>query len=146
MKKVINFLSTPFSTKKLLGRALGWVVFYRLTLWLLPFARLKRLLDLKAAEPAEKTSVPAARIAEIVSAVRAVSRFVPAASCLTQALAARRLLEAAGQSSQLKFGVIKNSEKFEAHAWVEIGGRIIIGRLPHQRRFSVLDATDKILV
>lgn len=145
MKKAFNFLSAPLATKRLLGRALGWVVFYRLTLWLLPFARLKRMLALRPPGP-ETPSLPAARIAEIVSAVRAVSRFVPAASCLTQALAARRLLEAAGQASELKFGVIKNSEKFEAHAWVEVGGRIVIGRLPHQRQFVVLEATDKIMV
>ena len=146
MKKVINFWTSPFSAKRLIARAFGWVVFYRLSLWLLPFAQLKRFFNLQEAAKAERASVPREQIAGIVSAVKAVSRFVPAASCLTQALAVRRLLAAAGQSSQLKFGVIKNSEKFEAHAWVEIGGRIVIGRLPHQRQFAVLDAPDKMMI
>ena len=63
------------------------------------------------------------------------------ASCLTQALATRTLLNLKGQKSHLKIGVDKDKkENFEAHAWIEKEGKIIIGKLPrHQQRFVILN-------
>jgi hypothetical protein len=64
----------------------------------------------------------------IVRSVMRMSRYVPVATCLTKALAAKVLLEQAGQSAELQIGVAKSeSGKIEAHAWVECQGKIILG-------------------
>jgi hypothetical protein len=58
--------------------------------------------------------------------VRLASRYVPRATCLTQALTAQMLLGWAGLNSRLHIGV-RLDGKFEAHAWVEGPGRIVVG-------------------
>lgn len=50
-------------------------------------------------------------------------------NCLARALAAELMLGRYGYSSQLKIGVAKTpSGEFEAHAWLESEGRVLIGR------------------
>ena len=65
---------------------------------------------------------------QFIWAVRATSRCVPRATCLTQALAAQTLLSRAGYNPQVKIGVAKNEKKlFEAHAWLVLGDDVLIG-------------------
>jgi len=73
-----------------------------------------------------------------------VSRFVPFATCLPQALAAMFLIRSRGQYSDLKIGVAKGEGKdFRAHAWLETNGRIIIGEVPSNWQYKVLDSLFK---
>jgi hypothetical protein len=51
------------------------------------------------------------------------------AVCLPQALAAQAMLRRRGVASKLCLGVMRESGALAAHAWVEIGGNIIIGRV-----------------
>src|SRR5690349_7185173 len=48
-------------------------------------------------------------------------------TCLSEALAAQAVLARHGHASELRIGVRKAGEKFEAHAWLECAGRILIG-------------------
>lgn len=73
---------------------------------------------------------PAERIAWCVSVV---SRYIPGATCLTQALTTQIFLVRRGHESVLRIGVGRDSNGvFAAHAWVEEHGRIIIGELGHE--------------
>jgi hypothetical protein len=64
----------------------------------------------------------------IVWAVEVASRFVPRATCLTQALTAQILLQRHGYSAILCLGVPRIAARpFRAHAWLELDGRIILG-------------------
>ena len=67
---------------------------------------------------------------QIVWSVEAAARVVPGAkSCLPQALAAQSLLLRHGFPSELKIGVARDGAGiFKAHAWVEIGGEVLIGK------------------
>lgn len=62
-------------------------------------------------------------------AVKAASRhlfFTP--TCLVQALALRTLLLRKGYTSRLRLGVAKDSDALmDAHAWLEMDGRVLIG-------------------
>jgi hypothetical protein len=60
-------------------------------------------------------------------AVEATARRVPEASCLTQALAADVMLRRAGATPQVRIGVAKDRQEFEAHAWLELDGRVLVG-------------------
>ena len=60
--------------------------------------------------------------------VRAASRLIPGATCLTQALAGQYLLGRAGIEFTVRIGVNANGEKgFAAHAWLVSGGTILLG-------------------
>ena len=70
-------------------------------------------------------------------AVRVASRRIPGASCLTQALALQWLLARAGRSARIHIGVAKlGARGFEAHAWLESGGEILIGGDESLDRFA----------
>lgn len=61
-------------------------------------------------------------------AVAHASRVVPAASCLTRALALQYLLARVGQNCVIRVGVAQSPEKgFQAHAWVLQGETVLIG-------------------
>lgn len=60
--------------------------------------------------------------------VMIVSRYVPRATCLTQALTAQILLKRYGHPAELKIGVARGKAgELQAHAWVTSDGVVIIG-------------------
>ena len=65
----------------------------------------------------------------IAWAVECVSRVVPRGNnCLVRALATGIVLKRYGYPSELKIGVMKPAGgRFEAHAWLESGGNVVIG-------------------
>ena len=71
---------------------------------------------------------PQLPLARIVWSVEVTSRYVPRATCLTQAIAAQTLLARRGYRSQLRIGVARDRDgAFIAHAWIEHEGRIVLG-------------------
>jgi hypothetical protein len=125
MTRLHKFLSLPAQDRRLLVRAAFLITAFRLGLWLLPFSRL-----LAFTRPAEHPALEAARLdpAPIAWAVQVVSRYIPGATCLVQALTGAALLQHAGLPASLHIGVAKQSgEHFDAHAWVECRGEVVIG-------------------
>ena len=106
-------------------RALLLVTTIRVALWVLPFKQMRRLTgDWKKVPLAVSHEMPVSRL---VWAVRAASRRVPGATCLTQSLALHCLLTRAGHHSQLRIGANKDQEgRFQAHAWVEYEGEPLL--------------------
>lgn len=114
--------------RALLLKTTPLVIGVRLGLWLLPsrlvMSRIQRL-QVRYGRPPGPPSRPVGRI---VWAVRAVSRHVPHATCLTQALAAQMALWRHGHASTLRIGVGRDKhQRIVAHAWVEVGGEVVIG-------------------
>lgn len=104
----------------------------RLGLSLLPFWAVWRLLN-RAAEvsiaSAAADPFPPSRIAQ---AVTMSSPYVLGARpCLAQALAVRLLLRRRGYPARLRLGVARGEEgRLQAHAWVEVHDRVVIGGSP----------------
>lgn len=123
-----KFLSLSPSDRYLLAHALVVVMVVRLSLWIFPFRRLRNVVEQSLAGT-PRPAVPATRSAnQIVWSVAAVSRLVPRATCLTQALAAHVLLARQGYSSRVRVGVGRARQgELKAHAWLEHGGEVVIG-------------------
>jgi hypothetical protein len=103
--------------------ALWSLVVWRLGLWILPVGTLRK--QTRIMKRRVRTQHPVDRV---VWAVRAAARYVPAATCLTQALAAQSLLTSNGHPSQLHIGVAKGPDReFGAHAWVRCHDRVVLG-------------------
>jgi hypothetical protein len=143
MTRVIRFFQLGTWERSILIGSFVWVTLFRLGLWILPFSMTKRWTIPSADQVTSKFDKQT--VIEIVRAVRFASKFVPYASCLTQALAARKLLEQHGQSAELKIGVAKGNEGFEAHAWIEIDGRIVLGKQRMHSRYAVLGPNQTVL-
>jgi hypothetical protein len=120
-------LARPAPDFILFLRAFGLVVSVRIALWVLP----SRLLLRHVARRVRRAPAPADTsllVKRIGWAVRAASRRVPDASCLTQALSVQLLLARHGYSSELKIGVLRDSVTgFAAHAWVLVDGQVLVG-------------------
>lgn len=97
----------------------------RIALWIAPFRWLQRQVARRSRMRSTRAFVAPERI---VWAVRATARRVPRATCLTQALAGKLLLEQNGCPVELRIGVGRDDAgQFRAHAWLERDGRSILG-------------------
>jgi hypothetical protein len=106
----------------------------RLALWILPFRHMQRVVESSITLGPSERQATAHMIA---IAVRLASRYIPRATCLTQALTAQILLNRAGIENEIRIGVAKE-QKFEAHAWVECGGNVLIGGAEQSARYAPL--------
>jgi hypothetical protein len=128
MSKLRKLMSLSPSERHLLIRALLLLLAVRLALWLLPFQRLVGFLRRPKRHVGGLPQTDASIANRIVWAVEVASRYVPRATCLVQALAAQVLLSDAGVPALLRIGVGKDAKgRFQAHAWVENGGKVMIG-------------------
>ncbi len=78
--------------------------------------------------------------------LQAAARRCPVGStCLTRALAAQLLLRRGGIDSRLCIGVKRDEQrKFEAHAWLERNGEVILGGSDDEiRKWSPLHGVDE---
>ena len=142
MGRVRKFLHLSSRDQLFLVKTAGLVGLIRLGLWVLPFQTLGRLLTkLSPATPAPPSNPVAAN--RIGWAVDITSRYIPDATCLTQALAAQFLLKRRGVAAELRIGVAKSATgQFEAHAWVESDGQVVIGGVESPHRFAAFPSLE----
>ena len=126
MRKIRKFLNLSFSKQRLLIKAWILLGLIRLGLELFPFSTLRKLLNrLKSIMGGFEKEFSEQ---QLVWSVAVVSRYIPKATCLAQALTAQFLLQQAGHQACLHIGVTEADEgRLKAHAWVESQGRILIG-------------------
>ncbi|SRR6266705_3176856 len=121
-----KFLHLTAVDRSLLVRSVLLLGAARLALWLLPLRVVRRLLA-RTARPTSDAAATPDRIAWAISVAR---RVVPRATCLPQAVTAEALLRWGGRPVELRIGVIKTDHgSLVAHAWVESGGRVVVGAL-----------------
>jgi hypothetical protein len=125
----------------LLLAAVAAVAGIRLAIWILPFGTLRRMTGALSRPMRHSDSADSK---EICRSIMIVSRFVPKATCLTQALAAQVLLGRRGYENHLRIGVGKPTDSFRAHAWIENQqGEILIGHTDRSQ-FVLLPSIDNV--
>ena len=123
-----KFFARSWADRGLLVRAFVLVSAVRIGLWVLPYRTVRRLAECPVT-PREMTPEEEMRsLRRIVGAVEAMSRrLLGTKPCLTQALAAQRILRQEGIDSTMRIGVAKDGRELLAHAWLERGDRVLIG-------------------
>jgi hypothetical protein len=131
-----KFLSLSAADRDLLVRAAFLVGVVRMGLSLLPSRTVLRAVAWHGQRapihrgPARERRASSSPLAvdRLACAIRAAARYVPAATCLTQAVALQWLLVRSGYAPRIHVGVRKGTEaRFEAHAWVECNDQVVIG-------------------
>jgi hypothetical protein len=144
MNRLRKFARLDASERALVLGAACLVAAVRLGLWLLPFRMLTRILRVRSLPAGSGSRFSPARLAW---AVRAVSRPIPGATCLTQALALHYLLTRAGHTSRVQIGVTRDTAGgFQAHAWVEHDSGTLLNTAPevaHYSRLHTLEAASR---
>jgi hypothetical protein len=135
MRLSLNFLRLALPERALMLRGLAVVAATRAGLSLIGYRRLRALAVNDAREDA-----PTRELARIAWAVRRAAKWVPAATCLTQALAAQIMLARAGYRTSIRVGVAPRADgRFEAHAWLMSRDTVVIGDAGHDLgRFTVM--------
>lgn len=138
MRRVRKFLTLPAARRRLFLRSWGALAKWRAKLWIVPFRfwrdRLQRECgarrsELDAADPLD----------DVVWAVNSACRYIPKATCLVRALAARDVLEHSGLAAEVRIGVARDERgNVEAHAWLERQGLVVLGATDDANRFVPL--------
>jgi len=140
LSKLRRFLAFPMAEKRLLLKVFATVALIRLALWVLPFKQILNWVKRNLVEKPNHTEVEAGWF---IWAVVVSSRLVPRATCLTQALSAQLLLAQYGFESDLRIGVARDEKgTFEAHAWLEQNGHIILGGRHDLARYATLPSLE----
>jgi hypothetical protein len=119
-------LRRPLPELRLFAAAAALLPVIRLLLLVAPFEAIHRRTRATRAPaaPARDDGV----IASVAWSVAAAARRIPFATCLSQALAVQFLLARRGIESTLWLGARRTEVgRFSAHAWVQCGGRFVIG-------------------
>lgn len=135
--RVLQFVRLQPRDRFLLVQAALLLSAVKLGLALFSFQQLRRRLAQFSPHSTPQNPVP---VETVVWAIETASRHIPGgARCLARALAAGVLLSRQGYASVLRIGVAKDAiGQLEAHAWVEIEGEAIVGRLRDRDRFIPL--------
>lgn len=144
MRRILRFLRLPLADQCFLIKVMLLVWAVRIMLWLLPFRKVRDLLTRFSGTAGSELTGAQSAIDRIAWAVTAGSHFVPAATCLTQALATKILLRRCGYHASVHIGVTRtDAGKLQAHAWVESNGKIVIGGSEASlKRFTLLAAAN----
>jgi len=124
-----KFTRLSGAERRVLIEALTLSAGVRLGLKLFPLRTVRRWLrrlgegnDRRCPESEPRT------IERIVWAVQATNRGTPGATCLVQAMTGQVLLRRRGIPASVQIGVTKDGvEGFQAHAWLESDGTVLIG-------------------
>jgi hypothetical protein len=144
MRGLLKSIRLKSGDRKILIKAVTLLWAVRIGLWILPFQRLRELLSKRTRYAVAATQPDTTLVERITRGVNLMSRYVPAATCLAQALVTVTLLEEAGLPACLRIGVARSNGKLEAHAWVESKGEVIIGGTHVDlTRFTVLHAIEE---
>jgi hypothetical protein len=124
VQRAKRFFSLAPAERRLLLRALSRLTRTCLKLHLLPQKKWHAMLTGRVTKQSRQRYTEE----QIAWAVRAAARYVPTANCLPQAIVAKQLLEEQGFAPVLRLGVQAPDELgLKAHAWVETGGRTVVG-------------------
>jgi hypothetical protein len=119
-----NFIILKPYDKFLVLKTYLYSCFIRLMLWVLPFSR----VTIISKEMGKwKISNSENNIKKIIWSINVTDPYVIKSTCLSRAITAQILLSQNEYTSKIKIGVNKKDE-FQAHAWVEVDGDVIIGK------------------
>lgn len=129
MTKARKLLKLKAGDRRLLLKTLYLLWVIRLGLWILPFNRLRDLLERWGSNRADLPKADTLYRDRVSWAVTTAERFIPGRkTCLVQALAVQFVLARRSFPANLRLGVVKDESKgLRAHAWVESDGVVVIG-------------------
>lgn len=142
MERLNKFFRLPSTDRHLLIKSVLLVGAIRVGLRLLPFQTVRHFVVRLTRRPSLWRGEGRISIDRVVWAVTVASHCVSDATCLTQALATQVLLGRRGQHTSLRIGVARSATgQFQAHAWVEKDGGVVIGgSAQHLQRYTPLPA------
>lgn len=145
-RKVRQFTALSSTERRVLLQAAIMLPAVAIMRRMMSFKRLQAMLARWAgdADGASLTEIGHAR--QIARIVKAASAHVwPRPNCLDRSLVLRTMLARRNIHSELRFGVSRNGEQFDAHAWIECGGIVLNDADDVAETYAVLDLPTHLL-
>lgn len=121
---MLRVLSLSGSEMVFLARCLLVVTAVRLGLTLLSYNRVRGLVTRLEARQCASMG----ELRRVAWGVAAAARFVPRATCLTQALSGQYILARQGNASKIRIGIERGTgEQLKAHAWLVSDNHVVLG-------------------
>lgn len=141
MEAWYRFLSLSARSRRLVLEAAVGLVLTWLASRIVGFRHGRRLFDLLVPRPIRRAKATDSFTFEDARAIarwhRAAARHIPIhTNCLERSLVLCRQLQRRGLPAELQIGARKNHGKFEAHAWVEMGGAVVSDTRSHELNFT----------
>jgi hypothetical protein len=134
-----KFRRLPAAEKALFLEAIALLPMVRLGLKALGFRRLQALLHNLVASALARDPGENGYLSRRAARLVAVAASYAGGTCLAQSLVLAHLLARRGIHTDLRIGVRKEEEGFEAHAWVEAGGVVLNDGQHVTERFAAFD-------
>ncbi|MBU4535575.1 MAG: lasso peptide biosynthesis B2 protein [Euryarchaeota archaeon] len=115
-------LKKPYKVLVVQALVLQWL--FRIMLWVLPFSFIKRRFIKGEVSPELRSKLP---IKSVMWGVMVTSRYIISSTCLTRALTGHMLGRWYHYPTSVRIGVGKYEGEFEAHAWLEYKGDVVLG-------------------
>jgi hypothetical protein len=125
MLSISSFIKLSSRDKLVAFESLFWVIFIRIIIWIFPFLFVQKIVQKIAIYLANDINTVSMK--RIMIMILIASRYVPRATCLVQALAGYILFSKYGYTTSIKIGVLNEKGEFEAHAWLEHEGGVVLG-------------------
>ena len=126
MGKILGFIRLTSMDKLVVIQSIYWLIIIRIMISIFPFhfvqKRVQKIVNRTNRNVNSSVSMSKLRVMIVVS-----SRYVPRATCLVQALAGHILFSKYGYDTSIKIGVLTENGEFEAHAWLEHDGSVVLG-------------------
>jgi hypothetical protein len=124
-----NFVERSPREVWLLGQAILGVASTRLGLWVLPLAKIRRLIWRLFSAGHPLPAIHRCSQDQVIRAVVSAAIHCPiSTTCLATAVVGQALLHRHGYKAQLRFGVRRDAKgSFSAHAWLEREGTVVLG-------------------
>ena len=137
-RRATKFARLGWAEKRLFIRIVALLVRVRLALWIRPFQHVREMAE-RLGERRVGDGVKRLSAHDITSLITVGASYIPEATCLTQALVAQVILKKYGYAPELKIGVGRGEAKrFQAHAWIELDGKVIIGQVKMLDQYTPL--------
>lgn len=139
LRRAARLLRRPPRQQVLVAEAALHLAAAKAILVFVPFERWRTQLESESI-PGQQSLPEIRQVGELVWAINGVSsRFPESLNCLPRALATRWMMQRRQWPNTLQLGVARDvNGKFEAHAWIEHQGKIVIGMVPDLDRFVKL--------
>lgn len=130
LRKARRFQALTPEEKAVFLEAAAGVLLARAALGALPFRAVHSLTTKLKNAALRYDALQAVRPCDasvVAMSVERAGRQVPGARCLARALAGSVLLARHGFQTELRIGVRRPDGKFQAHAWLERDGEVLVG-------------------
>lgn len=138
MRRIGKFFRLSGKEKKIFLQAVFFLISSRLSLQFKEFNEVVTHYGKQIGQqhPVEKRNISPARV---VSLLEAGGKLIPFTTCLSKSLAGSVLMRKYGYTPLLHIGVAKESGGvLEAHAWLSLDGKIIVGNCNDLERYREL--------